>query len=514
MKLKPIFFVVAAFVMLMSDQTYLCAGQYYSEVDQYLYPQRQKTISMDLKGANLNDVLKMFSQQSGMNFIATSEVSGQTVNLYLDHVPVEEALERILAANNLTYELQNGGNIFLVKKLTRPNIELISRVYPLKHATIPSSKINSTLSDFESAGKSAAIGNDREGIVSAIKAVLSDNGRVIEYARTNSLVITDIPSQFDLIERTIKRLDIRVPQILIEVEMLDISKNTSELLGAKWGDSPLAFTGGSKRGLFPFDFDNIIEDNIQQSNRIAGASTEFLEEQDLGEKDARYTASNVSFEGLTFILQFLRTQTDTRSLARPRILTLNNETAEIRISTDEAIGLESSVTGADAGTEATTEAERANTGVILTVTPQANLVTGEIVMAIEPKVIQASSATGFVGAENFQNTEERGSKSILRVTDGDTIILGGLLRSEVSDIRQHVPIISKLPILGAAFRHKDKSEEERELIIFITPQILEENYTNEFSSKKPRTIVREREKNLSYREENVDRELTFIEGKY
>jgi len=513
MKHKFIAIIIILFISLI-DANSLYAEQYYSEIDQYLYPQRQKTISMDLKGANLNDVLKIFSQQSGMNFIAASEVADQTVNLYLDKVPVEEALERILAANSLTYELQEGGNIFVVKKLTKPDIELITRVYPLKHATIPSSKLNSTLSEFESAGSSSGINSENEGIVSAIKAILSENGRVIEYARTNSLVVTDIPSQFDLIERTIKYLDIRVPQILIEVEMLDISKDTSELLGAKWGDSPMAFTGGSKRGLFPFDFDNIIEDNIASTDRIPGAATEFLEEQDLGDKDARYSTSNVSFEGLTFILQFLRTQTDTRSLARPRILTLNNETAEIRISTDEAIGLQSSVTGADAGTEATTEAERANTGIILTVTPQANLVTGEIVLAIEPKVIQASSATGFVGAENFQNTEERGSKSILRVTDGDTIIIGGLLRSEVSDVRQHVPVMSKLPILGAAFRHKDKSEEERELIIFITPQILEENFTNEFSSKKPNTIIRERENDSSYRNDEVDRELTYIEKKY
>ena len=490
------------------------AGQYYSEIDRYLYPQNNKTISMDLKNANLNEVLKMFSQQSGMNFIASSEVASLTVNLYLDKVPVEIALERILASKNLTYEIQEGSNIFLVKKLTVPDVELITRVYPLKHATIPSSKINSTLSEFESASSSAGSNRD-EGIVSAIKAIISENGRVIEYARNNSLVITDIPSQFALIERTIQRLDIRIPQILIEVEMLDISKNTSELLGAKWGDSPLSFSGGSKRGFHPFDFDNIIEDNIPLDQRVAGAATEFIEDQDLLSKDARYTASNISFEGLSFVLQFLRTQSDTRSLARPRILTLNNETAEIRISTDEAIGIESSVTGADAGTEATTEAERANTGIILTVTPQANLETGEIVMAIEPKVIQASAASGFVGAENFQNTEERGSKSILRVTDGDTIIIGGLLRSDVEDIRQHVPVISKVPLLGNAFKHKDKSEQERELIIFITPQILEENHTNQFNNKTvQKNIISEREHNFSRRDNDIDKELTFMENKY
>ncbi|MBZ0166029.1 MAG: hypothetical protein K8I00_04420, partial [Candidatus Omnitrophica bacterium] len=387
-------------------------------------------------------------------------------------------------------------------------------VYPLRHATLPSSKINTTLSDFDSAGASAT-GGDGEGLVSAIKGVLSENGRVIEYARTNSLVVTDIPSQFSLIESTIKRLDIRVPQILIEVEMLDISKDTAELMGVKWGNSPLTFTGGSKRGFSPFDFDNILEDNIDQGDRVAGAATDFIEDQDLGSGSKRYTASNLSFEGLTFLVQFLRTKSDTRSLARPRILTLNNETAEIRISTDEAIGVTSSVTGADAGTEAVTEAERANTGVVLTVTPQANVETGEIILAIEPKVIQATPASGFVGSDQFKNTEERGSKSILRVSDGDTIIIGGLLRSDESDSRTKVPVIGSLPVVGAAFRHKGKSVEERELIIFITPQILDENYVHQFAVKPtPPAIIREQDRTLSHRENQVEQDLTYIEKRY
>ncbi|MBP9854255.1 MAG: secretin and TonB N-terminal domain-containing protein [Candidatus Omnitrophica bacterium] len=509
MRLKPI---ICIFLFMISMQPLCVSADQYSGIDQYLYPQNQKTISMDLKGANLNDVLKMFSQQSGMNFIAASDVSALTVNLYLDQVPVDEALERILAANNLTYELQENGKIFLVKKLKVPAVELMTRVYQLKNATIPSSKLNSTLSAFETAKKSTA-GSDSEGIVSAIKAILTENGRVIEYARTNSLVITDIPSQFDHIERTIKRLDVSIPQILIEVEMLDISKGTSELLGAKWGNTPLTFSGGSQRGLHPFDFDNIIQDNVLPEEQIPGATTEFLEGQDLGNESNRYTASNVSFEGLSVMLQFLRTKSDTRSLARPRILTLNNETAEIRISTDEAIGVQSSTSGGSSATESLTEAaERAKTGIILTVTPQANIETGEIIMAIEPKVIEASTASGFVGAQNYKNTEERGSKSILRVNDGDTIILGGLLRSDESDIREHVPVMSKIPVVGAAFRHKNKSEAERELIIFITPQILDENYAKEINPTKPKKIVRE-QGDSAYRDENIERELTYIEGK-
>lgn len=272
---------------------------------------------------------------------------------------------------------------------------------------------------------------------------------------------------------------------------------------------------GLQTRILAFNFDNILEDNIDQTGRVAGAATDFIEDQDLGNADKRYTASNISFEGLTFLVQFLRTKSDTRSLARPRILTLNNETAEIRISTDEAIGITSSVTGADAGTEAVTEAERANTGVVLTVTPQANVETGEIVMAIEPKVIQATPASGFVGADQFKNTEERGSKSILRVTDGDTIIIGGLLRSDESDARTKVPVIGSIPVLGGAFRHKDKSVEERELIIFITPQILDEDYIHQFAATPAvNPVDREQNPMISDQQNRMKRDLSLIESRY
>src|SRR3989338_5669699 len=119
------------------------------------------------------------------------------------------------------------------------------------------------------------------------------------------------------------------------------------------------------------------------------------------------------------LLQLLKTETDTKSLARPRILTLNNETAQIRISTNEAIGLKTSQTSAGGNLSTQTlEAERSKTGISLTVTPQANLATGNIKMAISPKVIQARQGATFSG-QTFRDPEERGTQAILEVPDGD-----------------------------------------------------------------------------------------------
>lgn len=440
-----------------------------------------KTISMDFKNASLNDVLKIFSQQSGLNFIAATEVADKTVTLYLDQVPVEEALERILSANDLTYEIDHASNIFVVKKVSAPTNELITRVYRLKHATVPSSKLNKTIiisagdDDEESTSSlSSDEGDDAKdiGIVGALQAILSESGTIIEDPRTNSLIITDVPQRFTVIEQTLARLDIRSPQILIEVEMLDVAKENIDQLGVKFGSGSIfSFTGGSKQSIYPFNIDDA-------TNAVDVPTLE-------------YGVGNIDFSGFTIDVEALRTATDTKSLARPRILTLNNETAQITIKADEVIGLETTSTAVgSSGASSSLEAERVATGVFLKVTPQANIYTGEIMMAIEPRVIEAKKSKGAFG-NNFRDPEERGTKSILRIFDGDTIVIGGLLRTDESRTDTKVPFLSKLPVVGRAFKHDDDAVSERELIIFITPNIVKDSKSDRPTNYSPKALTRE-----------------------
>jgi type II secretory pathway component GspD/PulD (secretin) len=461
----------------------------------------QKTISMDFTDAKLNDVLKIFSQQSGMNFIAATDVASKKVNLYLDKVPVEEALERILSANKLTYEIDPGSNIFIVSEMKTSPKQLMTRVYALKFATVPSSSLNTTLSASSEGGGGASVGDSGEsatsGIIGAISAVLTADGSVIEDKRTNSIIVSDIPSQFPLIEQTVARLDVRIPQILIEAEMLDIAKGTADLLGAKFGDSPVRFTGAKRDMLLPFNQDQALAD----ANKPGNQGFEFVEPE--------YTVGTLSFQGLNVTLQFLRTQADTRNLARPRILTLNNATAEISITTDEAIGLSSETTSSEGTSSSIAEAERVKTGVSLKVTPQANVVTREILMAIEPKVVQAKQGATFSGY-TFKDPEERGSKSTLRVKDGDTIVIGGLLRTNMENLRTQVPGLGSIPIVGAAFRHKDKTDVQRELIIFITPHIIAEDAATAASSAAT-SMLREQSVPID-KTKAIEKDLSYIEG--
>ncbi|MDP8212192.1 MAG: secretin N-terminal domain-containing protein [Candidatus Zapsychrus exili] len=489
-KLLKMTFILLMFMLITTSSDALN----FSDTSVFIYPEFEETVSMDFKDASLNDVLKIFSQQSNLNFIAAANVSDKKVNLYLNNVSIEEALERILSANNLTYEITPGSNIFTVKALNRPEKQLVTHVYRLKHASVSSAKITKEIGSSSDSDSSSSETSDsdssEEGLISAIESLLTEDGSIVEDARTNSIIVTDIPSIFPSIEQTITKLDIRIPQILIEVEMLDISKSTTELLGSKWGNTPLSITGGERSDYLPFNLNNAMD--TPASSGI----------------EDRYTTGTVSFAGLTYILQFLRTQTDTKNLARPRILTLNNQTAEIKIVTDEAIGSVNSQTTSEGSSTSALEAERVQTGVFLKVTPQANIETGEITLAIEPRVIQARTGQTF-GANTYKDPEERGTKSILRVKDGDTVILGGLLRNDISNTKTWVPFIGRIPIIGSLFKHKDKAETQRELIVFITPHIIQENVDFK-AQKNNRKITREQD--MPFRRFNmVDKELSSIE---
>lgn len=472
--------------------------------------QQNLTVSMDLQDVNLKDVLKIFSMQSGMNFIASEVVQDRKITLYLDKVPVQDAMNKIFKANNLSYEYDRSANLFIVKDWGKPSLETVTKVFYLKYATVGLSVMRSEIDDImedtgvdsSSGSGGGSSGSSREdaakegGITNAVKKLLSEHGSIVEDYRTNSLIITDIPSRMQAIAQTIASLDVPAPQVLIEVEMLDVSKNTVDKMGFNFGTNPFTLIIPSS-GPTKFFMGNL-------ANRGAGISSP-LDGSDIistAGDGVPISAGSVIF-GRTYsqLLDYLRTQTDTKYLARPRIITLNNETAEIQISSNESIGVTGTSSSSSGGTttESTGDPERTRTGVSLRVTPQINIDTGEITMFLYPKVTEAAAGNPLTVAGKtyqFRDPEERSTKTTVRVKDGETVVIGGLIRSEFNQSNSSLPFFSDIPIIGAFFRHKDKAKDkDRELLVFITPHILKEA-TVEFSQTN-KAVLPDREQNTA-----------------
>jgi type IV pilus secretin PilQ/predicted competence protein len=436
-------FTAVIFTIFISSISIAADGDY--RVSNKASPNTNSLISMDFQDANLKTVLKMFSQQSGLNFVASQNVQDRTVTIYFDNVSVQDALNYIMSANNLIYEQESGSNIFIVKESGKPVVETLTKIYELKYAQL--------IPPPTEEGESEKIAE----IHSVIQDVLSKNGKVIADKRSNSLIITDVPSQFAVIEDVLARLDTKTLQVMIEAEILETTTTVADRLGVSWSGYFGAYSGPARYTLWP----------LTRKFRAETATSEGVS-----------TPGSFSFAGnsaMSATLRALLSDTDTKVLARPKVLTLNNETARIELTAETAVASITTSSGEGAGAQSTTSAERINTGITLEVTPQINK-DGYITMHIEPEVIVPVLSTYFKeGDATFVDPQKRSTKTTVMVRDGETIVIGGLISKEDSYVFNKVPFLGDIPLLGMAFRYKSTDESDKELLIFITPYIVKDD---------------------------------------
>lgn len=500
-----------------------------SAADDMVQPLR---ISMEFQDANLKDVLRAFSQQTGINVIASEEVGDRTVTLYLEDVTVIDALDQILTAADLTYERPAGSQIYIVRMKNKAGEEggvadqRITRVYKLKFARVSTSRLakaaetlsNATLleaqqftqataetgSSSSSSGTTtgASSGTSKDvGIDKVVKELLTDEGDVMVDERTNSLIVTDVPSNFPRIEAVLIALDIKTPQILVEAEVLETSLAKLKDLGVEWGTgsegSLFTLTPASRTTRFPFGNTHLAPTTISKSSITTG------------------TLNSAQAIG---VLQALQRDTDTKILARPKVLTLDNESAVIKLTSHQTIGFQSTTSGTSGTT--TSEPERTTTGVVLVVTPQVNE-NGYVTMLVEPSVTRTVLST--ITPPNTQgdrvlDPKTRSARAMVRIRQGETLVLGGLIDRSESDTLSQVPILSGIPFLGEAFKNKETDNTATELIVFVTPRILGEAGVSQVAAAhaavgnvglSPLTI-REQEANVS-RQDVMDDTMQQLE---
>ena len=473
-------------------------------------------VSMEFENARLQDVLKAFSQQTGINLIATHDINDRTVTLYLEDVTVMDALDQILEAGQLTYDRPAGSQIYIVK--ARPakasQVVTVTRVYRLKFARIAKSRLAraaEALATFvpQSGGagggatsSSVGLGASDVGVDQIIKDLLTDVGEVQVDSRTNSLVVTDVEENFSRIESVLNALDVRTRQLLVESEVLETTISKLKDLGVEWGTGDegalIQFTPAKRDTLFPFS-------NWWGNNgfrRLQGGADITPPEILNGTFDTSQAAA---------VLKALEEDHETKILARPKVITLDNERAVIQLTADQAIGFQSSGQ-AQTGTT-TAEPERTTTGVSLVVTPQIND-GGFVTMLVEPSVTKTviSAVTPPQDAGTVVDPKTRTTRAVVRVHDGDTLMIGGLIDRSDTDVVRRVPVLSGIPFLGEAFIKRDKVHSTSELIVFVTPHILRESSEAQSAAipSDPSLTMRAQEGSPS-RQELMERTLERLE---
>jgi type II secretory pathway component GspD/PulD (secretin) len=434
--------------------------------DYFLFSKEQR-ISLDLEDARLVDVLKMLSQQTGLNFISTEAVRDRRITLYIQNTPFKKAMDIIFRANNLSYNFYPESEMFVVKEMGKPEIELKTKVYYLKYTRLKTSKmqqdIDDRLEDDEEDSGGSDDDEDDYGIKDAVEKVLTAQGRVSEDPITNALIVTDVPSRFPMIDQVVDKLDTAPIQVIIEAEILDVDKSLLDEMGFNWGDDiGQGLTAAFAPVVGPVEIANKF---LIQSGSYAGKSI--------------FSGGTMDFSDTTAAINFLRKDTKTKFLARPKILTLSNQTAVVNLITDAVVGVK--ITTDESG-NVTQEVTRDDIGTRLRVTPQVNPHTNEITMFLELFNKNATNS-GFElgGGANItgviQDVEERGTKQTIRLSEGETLFLGGLIEEEEQEIVSKVPLLGDIPLLGALFRYRQQPENknsQRELMVFLTPRIIKD----------------------------------------
>lgn len=477
-------------------------------------------VTVRVKGAPLATFLDTISAQAKVNFIITEGLESKRVTAFLQNVTVREALQVLLEIKGLTYQQIGKSNTYVVTPRSKQVENLITRIYTLNYIPLislgPDSAGPSLLTlgsgNSSSSGSSGADTSSMQGgatsspggtaapgagggdansgiaIVRVLRSVLSKSGHVELEPRTNSIVVTDIPEVFPQVEQIIGELDKKAPQVMIEAQIVEIDSNRSRELGFEWGgvNGELgSFRGGARDSTFPLNLPRNLSsakffDPLNPSGGIksalgsegsSGSSNSEGTDQAILDKGILLT-SVLDLTALQITLRALVSRSEARFLGKPKILTLNNKSAVIQIGSNEAVALQNtqSSAGGSVGSQVQS-AERMPTGLVLSVTPQINR-EGYITMLVQPSFTDIQEAAISVASARVFNPVQRAASTLVRVKNGQTLVMGGLLRSTETKVVRKVPFFGYIPIVGWLFTSTSNRRVNSDLVIFLTPTIV------------------------------------------
>ena len=412
------------------------------------------TISLDFKDADINTVLRILSMKSGVNIVAGPEVKG-SITLRLDNVPWEKALQVILRTYDYVYD--RDGNIIRVTTRDRMQLEPVeTKAFILNYSKA-------------------------QEIQSAIQDILTERGRVRVADRTNMLVVTDIPSNLYKIGEVIKNLDKVTPQAYIDSKVVRTEAGAVENMGISW-DPQASLSGAARPTTFPFSA-------IRDKGSAFPLKTFFpITTQDtatlpvvMNPSDPRsfplfdtaddgFTYGTLDFTDFAAALEFLKSYSNTKIVSNPRVVVLNNQTANIQVGRDFPIPtFERNET---TGSMVVSGYDYRELGIVLNVTPHINSAE-EILVELQPEissfVTMREFITGELAAPEFSVTK---ANTQVLIESGQTIAIGGLMSDNVATNETKVPYLGDIPLVGKLFRSKRQTSGDgntkAETLFFVT----------------------------------------------
>lgn len=396
-----------------------------------------QTMSINLKKSDIKDVLMMIGELTGLNIVISPNLA-DTITANLDDVSVRAALDAILKPNGYSYFVQE--NIIIVKTIDTQMIgELETAVIKLKY--ISSNDLSGPLSSVMTG----------RGNLQPFTPLVSNQGST---GPPNVIIISDVQENIPRIRKLIQDLDKPIPNINIAVRFIESQMDTSKGFGVDWSRTPVQLGATSADTAFslPISFNNVVVGTLNPLQ-------------------------------LGNALRIMQARGNSKLLSSPQVTTMDNHQAETEVVT--TVYIEGMSNQQNFGSSTTTASQQTGNfnpnffnlnmvqekdiGIKLQVTPRLN--EGNRITLVVDATVEALLSAAEVNTDKPRSTK-RTVKTQVTVDNGSTVIIGGLIAENVIENIKFVPILSKIPVLGKMFKSTTLDKEQRELLIFITPNIV------------------------------------------
>jgi type IV pilus secretin PilQ/predicted competence protein len=448
------------------------------EIPTTLQQRMLKTISIDCINTPIEDVIRMLGEQADVDIIKSPTVTGN-VTATLTNVPLAEALNNILAVNGYGCVIdRNMIRIAPIDELAQKGEILENRVYRITYADVGE-------------------------VENALKKFISKRGSISSNPGTSNIIVTDTASSIKAIDTFIDEIDRITPQVMVEVRIYDITSTDGFDIGAEWAagrNNPITSVTNTDTRAVVDTVDTVAPVNTGTVTTDTDTTTKTTgtawQSSDAGvaKHTSEATKTYTYRKGKPFIggdfsadaggtirlglldtvsvemaLNMLRKEVGAKLLANPRILVLDNETAEFKIISEIPY---TEASQSSTGGATMTSIQFKEVGVELKVTPHVTR-NGMVRLHIIPEFGVVSEKGVLVGAvQTVPTIDSRKVDTKALVKDGQTVVLGGLRKRTVTQTIKKVPILGDVPIMGSLFSDVSEEVKTNELIIFITPKII------------------------------------------
>lgn len=423
------------------------------------FPYTGEKLSLNFQNIEVRAVLQLIADFTGQNLVASDTVDGG-ITLRLQNVPWDQALDLVLKTKGLAKRQM--GNVLLVA----PAEEIAAREKIELEAVKQVAELAPLLSEYAQLRYAKA--TDIASLLNSEGGLMSARGNAVVDERTNTLLMKDTGENLDKIREMIALLDVPVRQVLIEARIVIANTSVGKKLGIRWGGAHAKANGDSNNTIGGSQR-TLTEANQILADRVSGddpGSITFPDAYvvDLGVDDVGATSLAVGIQTFDYLLDLelsaVETDGNAEIVSQPRVITADGQTASIQSGTE--------IPYQEASSSGATSISFKSAVLRLEVTPQ---ITPDDRIIMDLKINQDSIGEITLAGPTI---DTNALETQVLVENGETIVLGGIFRSEETNAVTKTPFLGDIPYLGVLFRRTEHTESKAELLIFVTPRLVKD----------------------------------------